>query len=140
MHGRRAPGRVRSSGAALGNTFRRTRHGGSIRPMSAARVSALIAAVVTFIVYAATAARSITWWDGSQYPWAAWTLGIAGAPGSLLLTLLGATLRLFVRPEAFAFALNLLAAGLAAATAAIIAWVGCRFAKREGQPAGAPEA
>jgi len=46
-------------------------------------------AAIAFAVYARTAARTITWWDGSSYPLAAVTLGIPGAPGSLLLTLLG---------------------------------------------------
>ena len=44
---------------------------------------------VAFAVYAATASRTITWWDGSSYPLAACTPGIAAAPGSLLLTMLG---------------------------------------------------
>ena len=48
-----------------------------------------ICAGIAFAAYAGTAARTITWWDGSSYPLAAVTLGIPGAPGSLLLTLLG---------------------------------------------------
>lgn len=40
-------------------------------------------------VYWRTAYPTITWWDSSQYSLAAATLGVAGPPGSLLLTLLG---------------------------------------------------
>jgi hypothetical protein len=55
----------------------------------ALRAVPLATATIAFVAYAASAARTITWWDGSQYPLAAVTLGITGSPGSLLLTLLG---------------------------------------------------
>ena len=60
--------------------------------MNARVRSAGVAAVVSvcaFAVYAATAARTITWWDGSHYPLLARTLSITNPPGSLLLTLIG---------------------------------------------------
>src|SRR5262245_6880428 len=58
-------------------------------PERALRAVPFACAAIAFAGYAATAARTITWWDGSSYPLAAVTLGIPGAPGSLLLTLLG---------------------------------------------------
>src|SRR5438093_4191563 len=53
-----------------------------------ALVSVAIAAAA-FASYATTACRTITWWDGSSYPLAAYMLGVAPAPRSLILTLLG---------------------------------------------------
>lgn len=81
------------------------------------QLAAIVAATcgsIAFAVYAATAARTITWWDGSSYPLAAWTLGINSAPGSLLLVLLGWALTRVTIVQPVAFQLNLVAALCAA--------------------------
>jgi hypothetical protein len=86
-----------------------------------------------------TAARTITWWEGSSYPLAACTLGITTPPGSLLLTLIGwAVSRVpFIHPVAFR--LNLAAALLAAATVALVTWLSIRLATPEGRRPGGAE-
>ncbi len=98
-----------------------------------------LSALVAFAVYAGAAARTITWWDGSSYPLAAVTLGIPGAPGSLLLTLLGwaATRILIVHPAAFQ--LNLLAGILAATLVGLVSWIGARLATPEDRAPGLGE-
>jgi len=92
--------------------------------------------IATFGVYAATAARTITWWDGSHYPLLARTLSISNPPGSLLLTLAGwlATRRVLFRPAAFQLAL--LSAGFGATAAALVAAITIRLARRAGAAAG----
>jgi hypothetical protein len=76
-------------------------------------------AVTAAAVYWLTAYPTITWWDSSQYSLAASTLGVTGAPGSLLLTLLGwAVTRLPIGSHAHT--LNLLAGVLAALAAALV--------------------
>jgi hypothetical protein len=70
-------------------------------------------------VYWRTAYPTITWWDSSQYSLAAATMGVAGPPGSLLLTLLGWPVAQlpFGSP---ARALNLLAGVFAALSAGLV--------------------
>src|SRR5262247_4875894 len=83
-------------------------------PPRALRAVPFAAAAIAFAVYAGTAARTITWWDGSSYPLAAVTLGIPGAPGSLLLTLLGWLVSRIPILHPVAFRFNLFAALLGA--------------------------
>ena len=97
------------------------------------------AATIAFVVYAGTAARTITWWDGSSYPLAAVTLGIPGAPGSLLLVLLGWLLSRFPIVHPIAFQLNLFAAVLVATLVGLVSWLGARLATPEGREPGAAE-
>src|SRR4249919_1634501 len=104
-----------------------------------ARWIPLAAAAFAFAVYAATAARTITWWDGSSYPLAAVTLGVPGAPGSLLLTLLGWIVTKIPIVEPVAFRLNLLAVLLAAMLVGLLSWLGARLATPEGHRPGIGE-
>src|SRR3954471_8677627 len=71
-------------------------------------------------VFWRTAYPTITWWDSSSYSLAAATLGVASAPGSLLLTLAGWPVTRLSPPAATAHALNYLAATIAAATVAMV--------------------
>jgi hypothetical protein len=105
----------------------------------ALRAVPFASAILAFVAYASTAARTITWWDGSSYPLAAVTLGIPGAPGSLLLTLLGwiVTRTPIVHPVAFR--LNLFAALLVATLVGLIGWLGARLATPEGREPGTAE-
>jgi hypothetical protein len=114
----------------------------SNRPMPvASRLTLPVAvAVASFVTYAFTACRTITWWDGTSYPLAAYTLGIAPAPGSLLLTLLGWIWTRIPLAHPVAFQLNLLAALIAATLAGLVTWIGIDLATREGSPAGVLEA
>ena len=80
------------------------------------RLLGLFVCLVAFGVYAATAYRTITWWDAGEYSLVAASLGIAHPPGSLLLTLLG---WLFLRVPlgiSAAHQLSLLAGAVAAST------------------------
>ena len=83
------------------------------------RVAWLFVWLAAFGVYAATAYRTINWWDASEYSLVAWSLGIAHPPGSLLLTLLG-WLGLHV-PLGISVArqLSLIACAVAASTVAL---------------------
>src|SRR5262245_13594750 len=87
--------------------------------------------VVAFATYAATAARTITWWDGSSYPLAAVTLGIPGSPGSLLLVLLGWLVTKIPVVHPVAFRLNLFAGLLAATLVGVVTWLGTWMATPE---------
>ncbi|MGE5176792.1 MAG: protein O-mannosyl-transferase family [Hyphomicrobiales bacterium] len=95
--------------------------------------------VGAFSAYAATAARTITWWDGSGYPLAAVTLGIPGAPGSLLLTLLGWVVSRIPVVEPIAFRLNLFAAWMAAVLVGVVAWLGAHLSARDDRRPGRRE-
>ena len=98
------------------------------------RLSVALVAV-TFCVYAATAARTITFWEGAHYSLLARTLSISNPPGSLLLTLIGRALGDVPFAWPIAFRLNLLAALIGAATAAVVARIGTRVADtRNGEP------
>ena len=88
-------------------------------------VACTAAGLVPLVVYWLTCHRAITWWDSAQYSLAADTLGITGAPGSLLLTLLGWTVTRFPLGISPAFALNLLAGLLAAITIALSIRAAC---------------
>ncbi len=92
-----------------------------------------------FVGYASAAARTITWWDGSSYPLAAVTLGIPGAPGSLLLTLLGWAVSQIPIVHPVAFRLNLFAGMLAAVLVGLVSWLGARMATPEGRDPGIRE-
>ena len=96
--------------------------------------------VVSFAVYAATASRTITWWDGSSYPLAACTLGITAAPGSVLLTLLGWVVSRIPLIHPVAFRLNLFAALIAAVLVGLVTWLATRLAAPTGRGPGAIEA
>ena len=97
---------------------------------------ALGSGLVAFAAYAATAARTITWWEGSQYPLAACTLGITPPPGSLLLTLYGWAASRIPLVHPVAFRLNLAAALLAAATVALVTWLSIRLATPDNREPG----
>ena len=106
----------------------------SLRPA----VVSLGTGLIAFASYAVTAARTITWWEGSSYPLAASTLGITAPPGSLLLTLIGWAASRVPLIHPVAFRLNLAAALLAAATVALVTWLSIRLATPEGRrPRGA---
>ena len=77
-------------------------------------------AVAAFALFASTAARTITWWDGAHYPFLAATLSISNPPGSLILTVLG-WLFTRVRFVPLAFQLHLLACGFGVATVVLMA-------------------
>jgi len=100
--------------------------------LACARMTAIGVSAVAFATYATTAARTITWWDGAQYPLVAITLGVAAPPGSLLLTLLGWLVSKIPLIHPVAFRLNLFAAFLAAILAGLVTWIGIRLATEEG--------
>jgi hypothetical protein len=105
----------------------------------ALRAVPFASAALAFAIYAGTAARTITWWDGSSYPLAAVTLGIPGAPGSLLLTLLGWVVTRIPIVHPVAFRLNLFAALMVAALVGLVSWLGARLATPEGREPGPAE-
>ncbi len=103
------------------------------------RAVPLASGTLAFAVYAVTAARTITWWDGSSYPLAAVTLGIPGAPGSLLLVLLGGLVKRIPIVHPVAFRLNLFAALLVATLVGLVSWLGARLATPEDREPGLAE-
>src|SRR5262245_11247310 len=105
--------------ASVSEDTRQTPESSALRSRSSTIVS-LASAAVAFAAYAATACRTITWWDGSSYPLAAVTLGITGSPGSLLLTLLGWAATRIVIVHPVAFQLNLFAGLIAAALVGLV--------------------
>ena len=107
--------------------------------MAAPRTSPFAALVVFAIalpVYAFTAARTITFWDGAHYALLARTLSITNPPGSLLLTLIGRFLGDLPFASPMAFRLNLLAAMIGAVAAAVVAVLGARLAGDPASPRG----
>jgi hypothetical protein len=88
------------------------------------RVAALLIWFASFAVYAVTAYRTIAWWDSSEYSLAAASLGVAHAPGSLLLTILGWSILHVPTGLSAAHQLNLFAGALAA-TAVTLAFASC---------------
>src|ERR1043166_9538707 len=105
----------------------------------ALRAAPFICAAIAFAVYSGTVARTITWWDGSSYPLAAVTLGIPGAPGSLVLTLLGWLFAKIPVVHPVAFRLNLFAALVSASLAGLVCWLGARLATSEDREPAAAE-
>jgi hypothetical protein len=105
----------------------------------ALRAAPFACAAIAFVVYSGTVARTITWWDGSSYPLAAVTLGIPGAPGSLLLTLLGWLVSKVPVVHPVAFQLNLFAALMVATLAGLVSWLGARLAAPEDHEPAAAE-
>jgi hypothetical protein len=99
----------------------------------------LATAAIAFACYAATAARTITWWEGSEYPLSVCTLGIGGPPGSLLLNLLGWVASLVPIVHPVAFRLNLLAGLIAAVTVALVTRVAMHLSTPEGRSPGGAE-
>jgi hypothetical protein len=99
----------------------------------------LVVGLVALSVYAATAARTITWWEGSEYPLAAWTLGILPPPGSLLLTLYGWLMSHIPVFHPVAFRLNLAAGLLAALTVALVTRLSIELAAPDGRHPSAAE-
>src|SRR5207248_1289362 len=87
-------------------------------------------------LFAATAGRTITFWDGAHYPLLAVTLGISNPPGSLLLTVLGWLWTRIVWCSPVAFQLNLLAAAFAACTVALAARASMSASAAAGEPRG----
>ena len=84
------------------------------------RHSALLVGAIAAAVFWRTAYPTITWWDSSQYSLAAGTLGIAGPPGSLLLTLLGWPVARLPFGASAAHLLNLFAGVLAALATGLV--------------------
>ncbi|HET6347783.1 MAG TPA: DUF2723 domain-containing protein [Candidatus Krumholzibacteria bacterium] len=89
--------------------------------------ASLFAGLASLIIYALTCYRTITWWESSQYSLAACTLGVVGAPGSLMLTVLGRAFTRLPFGISPAFALNLLAGILAAGTIALTVRAACNL-------------
>lgn len=92
-----------------------------------ALVACTAAGLASLVVYCLTCHRTITWWDSAQYSLAADTLGVTGAPGSLLLTILGWVVTRLPLGLSPAFALNLLAGLLAAITIALTVRTACEL-------------
>jgi hypothetical protein len=52
-------------------------------------LAVIVIFILALVIYWTTTYPSITWWDSSEYSTAAACLGLTGAPGSIILTLLG---------------------------------------------------
>jgi hypothetical protein len=101
-------------------------------PAGAGRLGGLVpVTAIAAIVFWVSAYPTITWWDSSQYSLAAATLGVAGPPGSVLLTVLG---WLVTRAPlgAPAHVLNLVAGALAALATALVYLVALRLSRVAG--------
>ena len=98
---------------------------------------ALAAAGVAFVVYALTAPRTITFWEGAHYSLLARTLSITNPPGSLLLTLIGWTLSHVPFAWPMAYRLNLIAALIGATVVAVLVRLGARVASVSASPGAA---
>src|SRR3954463_8470328 len=86
------------------------------------RIVAPLLFVLCTAVYWLTAFPSIDWWDSAEYSTAAATLGVTGAPGSLILTLLGWPVANLLPGDSPAHRLNLFA-GLLASIAALLIYL-----------------
>lgn len=75
---------------------------------------------IAALVFWRTAYPTISWWDSAEYSLAAGTLGIVGAPGSLLLTLLGWPIAHLPIGSSPAHLLNYFAGALAALVAVLV--------------------
>jgi len=107
--------------------------------------SARLAAVVPFallgvaaVVFWRTAYPTITWWDSGNYSLAAATLGVASAPGSLLLTLLGWPVAHLTLGSSPAYVLNLFAGALAALTVGLVYVVALSILRNMGVDSNGP--
>jgi tetratricopeptide (TPR) repeat protein len=89
-------------------------------------VLSLAVGVGTFVVYAATAARSVWWGDSAELVSVAKTLGIAHPPGYPLYTLLSAVIVRIPAGSPF-FRLSLFSAAAGAAAAAVTALIAWRL-------------
>jgi hypothetical protein len=83
----------------------------------------LITTLISFFVYVLTSFRTITWWDNTEYSLAAFTLGVAHPPGSLLITLIGWIVAKIPLGMSAIFKLNLLAGLGASLTITIIIFI-----------------
>jgi tetratricopeptide (TPR) repeat protein len=83
-------------------------------------VVAFVVGLVSFVVYATTAARHVYWGDSAEFVAVARTLGIAHPPGYPLYTLLSA-LAIRVPVGTLFFRLSLLSAAAGAGAAAVVA-------------------
>jgi hypothetical protein len=88
--------------------------------------------ILSFVIYYLTAFRTITWWESAYYSLAAGTLGVAPAPGSLLLTLIGWIITRIPSSLSIAFRLNLLAAILASGTVALVSFLAAKAMTGDG--------
>src|SRR4051794_1951728 len=84
------------------------------------RLAGAALGTVCLIVYWLTAFPSIDWWDSAEYSTAAATMGVTGAPGSLILALLGWPIANLLPGDSPAHRLNLFAGVLAAVAATLI--------------------
>jgi hypothetical protein len=89
---------------------------------------------IAVVVFWRTAYPTISWWDSAQYSLAAGTLGIVGAPGSLLLTLLGWPIAHLPIGSSPAHLLNCFA-GVLAALVALLVYLIALGLRRITQPA-----
>ena len=79
--------------------------------------------IVSFVVYASTAFRTVTWWNSGEIATAALTLGIPSSPGSLITVLLGWLITRLPFSAAPIFTLNLFAGVLAAILTGAVTFV-----------------
>jgi len=93
-------------------------------------VIAIVIAVASFLIYYATAFRTITWWNSAECSLAAAHLGVMHPPGFLLGTILGwLILKLAVFGSA-AFSLNLFAGLIAAITAVFVGLIAGHYLRQ----------
>jgi hypothetical protein len=90
-------------------------------------------AIAALVVYWRTAFPSIEWWDSSEYSVAAGTFGPTGAPGSLILTLLGWPVVHLLPGDSPAHRLNLFAGVVGAATALVVYLAALRLLRMIGE-------
>jgi hypothetical protein len=108
----------------------------SVRARHSTRLVGALLTTGIAAVFWRTSYPTIHWWDSAEYSLAAGTLGIAGPPGSLLLTLLGWPVARLPVGSSPAHLLNLLAGALAALTAGLLYVIALRLL-RFTEPSGA---
>jgi hypothetical protein len=86
------------------------------------RAGAIAVAFIAVAVFWRTAFPEIDWWDSADYSLAAATLGVTGAPGSLVMVLLGWPIVHLLPGDSPAHRLNLFA-GLLGGLAAVLVYV-----------------
>src|SRR3954469_7528268 len=84
------------------------------------RAGAVAVALIAIAVFWRTAYPEIDWWDSSDYSLAAGTLGVTGAPGSLVMVLLGWPVVHLLPGDSPAHRLNLFAGVLGALAAVLV--------------------